>query len=203
MRIALTGGIACGKSLLSRYLNEMGVETLDADELAHSVIAPGGECADKVLKRFGTLERRELAALCFASPGSKLTADEQERNRADLEAIVHPVVRRRILGWCDAARDGVLRIAEIPLLFESRQNEDFDIILCVAASPETQMKRMTENRAMSRDAALSRLNAQMPLADKAAASAYLITNEGDEQALRVEARKAVDFLVERSKNEHS
>ena len=65
------------------------------------------------------------------------------------------------------------------------------------------MKRMTENRAMSRDAALSRLNAQMPLADKAAASAYLITNEGDEQALRVEARKAVDFLVERSKNEHS
>lgn len=199
MRIALTGGIACGKSLLSRYLNEMGVETLDADEVAHRIVAPGGECADAVLERFGSLDRARLAELCFASPGSKLTDAERRANLSDLEAIVHPAVRRIVREWCDSAAHGVLRVAEVPLLFESHQDADFDTILCIATAPETQMKRMTENRAMSREAASSRIDAQMPIAEKAAASDYVITNEGDETDLRIEARKALDFLIERSK----
>ena len=195
MKIALTGGIACGKSLLSKFLNELGVETIDADDVVHELIPDPAE-------------RRRIAAEVFADP---------EKRRA-LEAKIHPLVKERIGEWLDgtdgttetAETDatngtgaclggpgglgGPVRIAVIPLLFEARWEKNFDIICCVVSSREKQIERMTTTRGMTLAEAEARLAAQMPVEEKARRSQYVIRNDGTAEELRAEAQKLVDTL---------
>ena len=182
MKIALTGGIACGKSLLSRFLNDLGVETLDADDVVHELL-PDPE------------ERRRIAAEVFSDP---------EKRRA-LEARLHPLVKARLDHWLAAIpltqthkptnpQTPPFRIAVIPLLFEARWDENFDIICCVASTRERQIERMVTTRAMKRAEAEARLAAQLPVEEKARRSHYVIRNDGTAEELRAEARKFVDWL---------
>ena len=199
MRIALTGGIACGKSLLSKCLSEAGVETLDADDVVHNLESPGGEAADAVFSRFGTLDRAELASLCFGQDRGHL------ENRRDLESILFPLVRKTMLSWCGLRGVSVCadrpRVAVIPLLFESGWSEDFDFVVCVTASRERQVKRMMENRGMTYEAAEARIAAQMPVEEKEMRSDWVIRNDGTEDELKREADRLAAFLKEKCKNE--
>ena len=191
MKVALTGGIACGKSLLSKFLDELGVETIDADDVVHEII-PDPE------------ERRRIAAEVFADP---------EKRRA-LEAKIHPVVKERIDQWFEGAGDrswsselelegrgqgsGVsgsgVKIAIIPLLFEAHWEKNFDIICCVVSSREKQIERMMTTRGMTLAEAEARLAAQMPVEEKARRSQYVIRNDGTAEELRAEAQKLVAWL---------
>ena len=210
MRIALTGGIACGKSLLSKFLNELGVETLDADDVVHTLL-PDPE------------ERRRIAAEVFADP---------EKRRA-LEAKLHPIVKEKIDEWLSLSQDSFnaetqrrreaeslsgsgaqpqlpnsaasaplrlcvekngIRIAVIPLLFETHWEKNFDIICCVASTRENQVKRMVATRGMTHAEAEARLAAQMSVEEKARRSHYVIHNNGTADELRAEAQKLVAWL---------
>ena len=199
MRIALTGGIACGKSLLSKCLNEAGVETLDADDVVHDLESPGGDAAEAVFSRFGTLSRAELAKLCFGETPS------HQANRRDLEAILFPLVRKVLLSWCGArgvsATGGAPRVAVVPLLFESGWNTEFDIVACVTASRDAQVRRMMERRGMTRDAAEARIAAQMPLKEKESRSDFVIRNDGTPEELKQEALSFAAYLKEKCRNE--
>ena len=193
MKIALTGGIACGKSLLCQFLNEFGVETIDADDVVHEIL-PDPE------------ERRRIAAEVFADP---------EKRRA-LEAKIHPMVKERIDQWLIGRPAGsdplthrryakgsdpmVARIAVIPLLFEVHWEKNFDIISCVVSSRESQIERMVTTRSMTRAEAEARLTAQLPVEEKARRSHYVIHNDGSPDELRAEARKFVDWLREQKSN---
>ena len=195
MKVALTGGIACGKSLLSQFLNELGVETLDADDIVHELL-PDPE------------ERRRIAAEVFADP---------EKRRA-LEAKIHPLVKERIVNWLDGTNgtDGTnetgdclvslgglvcpVRVAVIPLLFEAHWEKNFDIICCVASTRERQIERMTATRGMTLAEAEARLAAQMPVEEKAKRSHYVIHNNGTADELRAEAQKFVAWLHEQKSN---
>ena len=202
MKVALTGGIACGKSLLSQFLNELGVETLDADDVVHELL-PDPE------------ERRRIAAEVFSDP---------EKRRA-LEAKLHPVVKQRIDEWLrqpvgsDPAGETEgsdpmvaapnfqlstfnfqLRVAIIPLLFEAHWEKNFDIICCVVSSREKQIERMMTTRGMTRAEAEARLAAQMPVEEKAKRSHYVIHNDGTAEELRAEAQKLVAWLHEQKSN---
>ena len=191
MKVALTGGIACGKSLLSNFLRELGVETIDADDVVHELIPDPAE-------------RRRIAAEVFADP---------EKRRA-LEAKIHPVVKERIDQWFEGAGDrswsselelegrgqgsGVsgsgVKIAIIPLLFEAHWEKNFDIICCVVSSREKQIERMMTTRGMTLAEAEARLAAQMPVEEKARRSQYVIRNDGTAEELRAEAQKLIDWL---------
>ena len=210
MKICLTGGIACGKSLLSRYLNELGVETIDADDVVHELIPDPAE-------------RRRIAAEVFADPAK----------RKALEAKIHPIVKERIeefLSQCDAipasspcrpcrpscrpngeglstfdfrpsadaAQTTPLRLAIIPLLFETHWNENYDIICAVVSEKETQIARMMTTRGYSRQEAEARLAAQMPVEEKAKRSHYVIHNDGSPEELKEETRKFVDWLCQKT-----
>lgn len=171
-RIALTGGIACGKSLAATYLNEMGVETLDADDIVHELIPPE--------------ERRRLARIVFANPTA----------RKELEARIHPLVRARFEAWFNSPRreGSAIRVAVIPLLFETGWAKDYDFVCCVASSPETQIERMMTTRGYTREEARARLEAQMPIGEKAARADFTIRNDGSPADLRNEVARLVTHL---------
>lgn len=171
MKICLTGGIACGKSLLSRYLNGHGIETLDADDVVHELIPAE--------------ERKRLAATVFRDPVA----------RKALEDRVHPLVKARILE-AFAGRDpgAPILVAVVPLLFEVHWEKDFDIICCVKSSRAKQIARMTETRGYTREEAEARLAAQMDVEEKAARSDYVIENEGSAEELESETAEFVSWL---------
>ena len=161
--IALTGGIACGKSLAAKMLNDLGVETLDADDVVHELLPDPAE-------------RRRIAAEVFADP--------EKRNA--LERRLHPQVRARLFAWLDAPRAAFAppRVAVIPLLYEAGWEGDFDLVGCVVSARETQLERMTARRGYSREEALGRLAAQLPIEDKAARADFVIRNDGSVDDLR-------------------
>lgn len=185
MRIALTGGIACGKSLVAKFLNELGVETIDADDIVHELIPDPAE-------------RKRIAAEVFAD----------EAKRKALEARIHPRVKRKIQAFQDFRRETegglvsrlkskVLRIAIIPLLFETRWDADYDIICCVRSAREMQVARMMETRGYTREEAEARLKAQMPVEEKAAKSHYVIENDGTAEELKFKVAEFVNWLKEK------
>ena len=204
MRVALTGGIACGKSLVAQFLNELGVETIDADDIVHELIPDPAE-------------RRRIAKAVFGD----------EKARKELEARIHPVVKERIgefLGVdridrgigvdsdtidsristpVDAYRrlptpNQPIRLAIIPLLFEARWEENFDIICCVRSGRDLQISRMVTTRGYTREEAEARLKAQMPVEEKAAKSHYVIENNGTSDELKSEVAKFVGWLRDKS-----
>lgn len=171
-RIALTGGIACGKSEVARILNGLGVETIDADDVVHELLPDPAE-------------RRRIAAEVFADPA---------RRRA-LEARLHPLVRDRIDRFLrERAAAGRLALAVIPLLFETHWDENYDIIACVASVRETQIERMIARRGSTREEAEARLGAQLPVAEKAAKSQYVINNNGSVEDLQRETERFASWL---------
>ena len=185
MRIALTGGIACGKSLVAKFRNDFGVETIDADDIVHELIPDPAE-------------RKRIAAEVFAD----------ETKRKALEARIHPRVKRKIQAFQDFRRETegglvsrlkskVLRIAIIPLLFETRWDADYDIICCVRSARETQVARMMETRGYTREEAEARLKAQMPVEEKAAKSHYVIENDGTAEELKFKVAEFVNWLKEK------
>ena len=166
-RIAITGGIACGKSLLSSFLRELGAEIIDADDIVHEIIP-----AD---------ERRRLAKIVFSNPAE----------RKALEARIHPIVRERIDEFLQTGN----RIAIIPLLFEVGWDKDFDIICTITSPQEQQIERMISTRGYTREEALARIAAQMPVEEKAARSHYVIHNDSTPENLRTQARTFYHTLI--------
>ena len=173
MRIALTGGIACGKSLFAKFLNELGVETIDADDIVHGIVP-----AD---------ERRRIADEIFRDPSK----------RKELEARIHPVVRERLAEFsrrCRESGKSGIAIEIIPLLFECHWEGDYDIIICVFSPRNVQIDRMVSNRGYSEKQAEARLSAQLPAEEKISRSDYVVENAGSAENLKQEAKRLVDWL---------
>ena len=173
-RVVITGGIACGKSLVAKYLNEMGFATVDADDIAHELVPPE--------------ERTRLAKIVFHDPAA----------RKALEARLHPLIRQRLRERIALAAPAPV-IAVIPLLFEVHWDEDYDIICCVTSEKETQISRMMTTRGYTRVEAEARLAAQLPVEEKAAKSHYVIDNNGTAEELKANAKRLVKWLEERLK----
>ena len=173
LRVALTGGIATGKSYCLRHFAELGVPVVDADRLARDAVAPGSPGLSAVVQHFGpevllsdgTLDRAALGRIVF----------EDSRERAALEAIIHPEVYRRIREWFvnrpSAAR---VAIADIPLLFETGHNHDFDAVIVAACRPEEQVRRVMARDGLSEHDAKARLAAQWPIEEKAKRADHVI-----------------------------
>ena len=197
MKIALTGGIACGKSLFAKFLRELGIHVLDADDVVHELEAPGGAAVPAIVSRFGSdvlaadggIDRPALAARVF----SDATA------RADLESIVFPMVHERMGGSRSCAT--ALTIHIIPLLFESHWETDYDILLCIASPADLQISRMMQSRGYTRAHAEARLAAQWPVSEKAARCHYTVMNDSTPEQLRDEAKRLVAWLKEQVENE--
>jgi dephospho-CoA kinase len=175
LRVALTGGIATGKSYVRAGLEARGVATIDADVLAREVVAAGTPGLAAIAARFGpavldaagALDRSALAGIVFGDAAA----------RRDLESIIHPLVYAAIQRWFDAL-PAALGVADIPLLFETGHEGAFDVVVCTFCPPEVQMARLQQRDGLSADAARARLAAQWPIAEKARLADYVIRTDG-------------------------
>ena len=175
--VGLTGGIGSGKTTVARMLEARGAVVFDADLLARDAIAVGTPGRERVLERFGPnvlapggdIDRDALAAVVFADPAA----------RRDLEAIVHPEVRRLFAEGAEAYEDSdAVVVFSAPLLVETGMHTAFEVLVVVSAPTETQVDRLLRGRGMSESAIRQRIDAQLPLEEKAAVADVLIDNEG-------------------------
>jgi dephospho-CoA kinase len=177
-RVALTGGIATGKSYVRARFEARGIPTIDADTLARDAVAPGTTGLDQVIRRFGmvmrdahgALDRKRLAAVVFSDPVA----------RRDLEAIVHPFVREATDKWyaaLDPARHP-FAVGDIPLLFEVGRDGEFDAVVVAACEPKTELMRLMARDAISEEDARLRIAAQLPIEEKVGKADYVIRTDG-------------------------
>ncbi|GGN91931.1 dephospho-CoA kinase [Saccharibacillus kuerlensis] len=194
MRIGLTGGIATGKSTVSRLLEAEGVRIVDADVIARNVMNPGQPLLEAVAKRFGPefllpeggLDRRRMAEHIFNRP----------EEREALNAIVHPAIRaeirRQVEAW-EAASPNVIVAADIPLLYESGLEELYEKIVVVYVPQEVQRSRLMLRDKLSPEQADSRLNSQLDIEEKKHRADYVIDNSGSME----DTKRQVEELLEK------
>lgn len=191
-RIGLTGGIASGKSSVSRWLAQQNVPVLDADQYAHDVIAPGEPAWQAVIDRYGSAVLHPGSdptqpALNRAALGSIVFADAQERRW--LEGLIHPVVRDRFEHELLKLSNEPVVVLMIPLLFETGMASICSEVWVVNCSLEQQRQRLMARNALSAQAADQRIQAQWPLTRKCELADAVINNSGPPQRWRAQIRE--------------
>ncbi|MHA6512214.1 dephospho-CoA kinase [Tessaracoccus sp. Z1128] len=179
-RIALTGGIASGKSMVADELARLGAVVVDADLIAREVVEPGSEGLRRIVERFGAGMLRPDGTLDRAQLGDLIFADDEARE--DLNAIVHPLVRARSDELVAAAPPGSVAVQVIPLLVETGLDKAFDHIIVVDVPTETQVRRLMNRNDLGPDQARARVRVQASRADRRAAADWVIDNSGDQAA---------------------
>ena len=178
IRIALPGGIASGKSMVADEFARLGAFIVDADVLAREVVAPGSPGLERIVQRFGVGRLAEDGTLDRARLGDLVFVDDDAR--ADLNAIVHPLVRARSEELFAAAPAGAVVIEVIPLLVETGLDSGFDHVITVDTPTETQVRRLMRRSNLTMDQARTRVRIQATREDRVAAADWVIDNSGDE-----------------------
>ena len=191
VRVALTGGIATGKTTVLRRLQAHGVAVIDADVLARDAVAPGSAGQRAVEGRFGRavvgpgghVDRQALGRIVFADRAA----------RADLEAIIHPAVYQAIERWFAGLPAGTpVAVADIPLLFETGRAADFDRVVVAACPPAQQVERVMARDGITEAEARARVAAQWPIDRKVERADYVIWTTGTLQ----ETERQVDAVLD-------
>ena len=182
MQIGLTGGIGSGKSTAAQRFAELGALVVDADAIAREVVEPGtpglaavvAEFGERVLAADGRLDRPALAALVFG--------DEAARGR--LNAILHPLVRRRVAERIAAGRPGTVVVQDVPLLAETGQAGSFDLVVVVEAPEQLRIERLVTDRGMPAEQARARMAAQATDEQRRVIADVVLINDGSPEQLR-------------------
>ncbi|MBI2679039.1 MAG: dephospho-CoA kinase [Candidatus Koribacter versatilis] len=203
VRVAITGGIACGKSTVLQMFAELPhVQVLSADAVVHQLYLPGQTVHHRVVAEFGSaildpggrIDRKKLAEAAFASP----------ERRQKLESIVHPAVAAHEVAWMDrvaaSSPETKLAVIEVPLLFEAKSEGNFGKTIAVTSSPEKKLARYRAKHPelSEQDAGreLERRSAsQMPDEEKARRADLVINNSGAMDAARAQVKQIYEQLV--------
>jgi dephospho-CoA kinase len=197
LKVGLTGGIACGKTVVRLRLEELGIPTLDADAVVHRLLQAGTDVTrqvadafgEKVLDGGGAVDRKALGALVFAD----------EPSRMKLNAIVHPAVWREIERFFEArerASDAVA-VVDAALMIETGSYQRYDALVVVHCTPELQLERLMARDGLSSDDARRRIRSQMPIEEKVRFADFRVDTSGtldetrrqtDELASKLRAR---------------
>ena len=192
LRLALTGGIASGKSHVADRLREAGVPVVDADVIAREVVRPGTPGLAAIVARFGPSILTPEGMLARARLGDIVFRDDSARH--DLEAIVHPAVRIAIDEFFERLPAATpFAVADIPLLYDTGRDIRFDKVIVVACSRDQQLARVMARDGLTRADAERRLVSQWPIEEKVKRADYVIRTDGS----HAETDAQVASLLER------
>lgn len=186
LRVGLTGSIGVGKTFVTGLLAELGCHTLDADELAREVVAPGSVALEKVVSAFSRNVLRDDGTLDRSKLGNIVFADSAKRQL--LNSILHPYIiaeqDRRLREW-EAEDPNGIGVVDAALMIESGGYRRFDKLIVVHCRPEVQLERLMQRNALTRQQAEQRVSAQMGQDEKMKFADYLIdTSDGFESTRR-------------------
>lgn len=193
--IGLTGNIGTGKSTVAWAFEELGVPTLDSDEIAHEAIAPKSAAWKMIYERYGrvvmlnddVIDRKALARIVFQDNGE----------RKFLESVIHPHVKEIIAHRvAHLAREGKeFVIVEVPLLFEAGWEKEFDAVIVVRCNQETEVERCMKKFGFDREEVMLRLAAQYPIERKTNAADVVIDNDGTIEETKVQVKRLYREMV--------
>jgi dephospho-CoA kinase len=198
----LTGGIATGKSTVTALFASFGAAVIDADRIARDVVVRGRPAWQKIVEHFGTgvlrpdgeLDRERLGGVIFSDKGQKDV----------LNRIVHPEVfremDRRIRELGEESRAEVV-ICDVPLLIETGMHRGFDEVILVYVPEPLQIRRLMDRDGISRDEAVRKVRAQMPIEEKKAYATIVIDNSASREETAGAALRAYQYLQERAVEE--
>jgi dephospho-CoA kinase len=178
LKVGLTGGIACGKTVVRRRLEERGIPTLDADAVVHRLLQSGTDVTREIAEIFGdaviapdgSVDRKALAAIVF----------NDEETLRKLNAVVHPAVWREIERFFEErekASDPVA-VVDAALMIETGSFRRYDRVVVVHCLPELQLERLMARDGLSREDALRRIRSQMPIEEKRPFADFLVDTSG-------------------------
>jgi len=201
LKVGLTGGIATGKSLVGSMFAELGVHTIDADQIAHDLMHPGEKVYDEIVRRFGeeilnankSVNRTRLAELAF----------DQKRPRIyELNSIIHPSVIERYERWMDEIgrrEPDAIVMLEAALLFEAGLRRRFDRVIVVSCKPQQRIERwegrLKVDSETARREVTRRMMAQAPDEAKIQAADFVIDNSGSPDETRKQVKKIHEALA--------
>ncbi len=196
--VALTGGVASGKSTVLKMFMRLGAFGIDCDVLSREALRPCTSAWWSVVKAFGKdILRRDLE---IDRPKLREIVFSDEEKRRTLERIVHPEVRRMLKERLNAIKTltaeerGVLVVVDVPLLFELGMQSEFERVIVVYASEAVRLRRLLQ-RGFSREIAMKIMRAQMPLEEKAKQADFVIYNEDSKEETEKEVRKIFETLM--------
>jgi dephospho-CoA kinase len=202
LKVAVTGGMGTGKSVVLSEFAGCGAPVIDADVLVHDALHAGSPAVSDIRTRFGEavitaggdVDRARLGAIVFR--------DGQARR--ELESILHPAVYRAIEAWMrtQEASGALVAAAEIPLLYETGREGDFDCVVVTACDGEEQVRRAAGRSGMSEADARRRIAAQWPLAEKVRRADFVIGTDGTVEETRQQARSVWEALQRRAAVEY-
>ena len=196
LRVALTGGLASGKSFVGRALADLGCFLIRNDELGHQVIEPGGEAYADTVREFGTgilnadgtIDRRKLGTLVFHDPD----------RLAKLNALVHPPVRartRRMLEEYAASHPHGIAVVEAAIMVETGSYRNYAKLIVAVCGVEQQIERALSRGGITREEVLERLSRQMPLEEKLKYADYVIDTSGAKENTLAQVRAVYGALL--------
>jgi dephospho-CoA kinase len=185
--VGLTGGIASGKSYVASLLAEHGASTIDADDVARQVVAPGTAGLAEVVEAFGDevilatgeLDRQKLGGIVFSNP----------ERRLQLESILHPLIKIRTTELINSQTSAIV-VYSVPLLVEANVDYPFDTVITVEAGADNQVERLVRSRSLSEEEARKRVSAQTTASNREARADYVIDSSGTKQ----QTKQQVDIV---------
>ncbi|HXU17723.1 MAG TPA: dephospho-CoA kinase [Terriglobales bacterium] len=205
IKVGLTGGIASGKSLVSRMFTELGAHTIDADELAHELMTPGQPAYNEIVEKFGdsilhpdkTINRSKLAELAF---------DKKRPRIYELNRILHPGVIQKYEGWMDdieKREPEAVVMLEAALLLEAGLRRRFDKIVVVTLKQQQRIERWSQRFNVDQETArlevTRRMMAQAPDEAKLQAADFVIDNSGTVDETKAQVKNVYDTLLSQGK----
>ena len=172
MIIGITGSIACGKSLVSNYLQEKGYTIIDADKIGHMALE-NDEVKKQLVNKFGKsiLKDNEINRVTLG----KLVFENNE-NLKELNNIIHPQIRKNISEQIQVHKNEKLVFVDVPLLFEAKFDDLVEKIVVISLDEKIQLERLMNRNSLSKEEALQRIKSQIPVREKEKLGDYVVDN---------------------------
>ena len=188
--LGITGTFGSGKSFVTGIFKRLGVATIDADAIVHTLLKSKGSALSlRIKKNFGTTNRRKLAKIVFSS----------QKKRKQLEQIIHPEVINKVKKRISGLESSLVAI-ELPLLFEAGVSDLVNKVLVVSAKENLILKRMLSAGRFKKEEILKRLNSQIPLREKERRADFIIDNNGTKEETKKQVEKIYQEIMKKEKN---